>query len=255
MFSESLCMGCGACKTACKNGVHSFSDVSGCHGIAREKCISCGNCSKECPGGALELSAKEMSVDEIFREIKKDAVFFRRGGGVTLSGGEPLMQYDEAIRLLALCKQNGISTAVESCGEFKSDMITDLAEVCDFLLFDWKISDHELHKRCTGRSNENILQNLKKAAALNMNITLRCIIIEGINTCDSHYDTIAAIASTITNLRAVELLPYHRFGAAKALQLGMTDNTSEKLIPSAKTLAYACERISDQIPNAPVNIS
>lgn len=255
MFSESVCIGCGACEAVCKNGVHSFSGASGRHSIAREKCISCGSCTKECPGGALELSAKEMSVDEIFCEIKKDAVFFRRGGGVTLSGGEPLMQHSEAIRLLSLCKQNGISTAVETCGEFDGAVLPQLVDVCDYMLFDWKVSDPELHKRCTGRSNENILKNLKLAASLGAKITLRCIIINGINTCDSHYDKIAAIASDIPKLLSIDLLPYHRYGAAKGIQLGMTDNTSQKLIPSAETLAYACERISRQIPNAPVNIS
>lgn len=253
MFSESLCIGCGECAYVCKNGVHTF-DSQGIHSIFRKKCIACGMCCNECPGGALELSAKNMKTDDIFREIMKDSVFYKRGGGLTVSGGEPLMQPQETMELLSLCKHSGVSTAIETCGEFDGSILPHLSEVCDYILFDWKVSDPELHRRCTGRSNENILRNLRLAASLNVKIILRCIIIRGINTCNSHYDTIASIASEIPQLLSIDLLPYHRYGAAKGIQLGLTDNTSEKLIPTAETLLYARERISARLPGVTVNI-
>lgn len=152
LYDKEKCVGCGKCGETCQNGAHAFTTE---HTVDREKCITCGACVKACDNDALELVGKEMSVDEVLSEVLKDRAFYENsGGGLTLSGGEPLLQFDFSYEVLRQARLNGINTCVETCGFTSTEKITKIAQVTDVFLYDWKLTDDELHKRYTGVSNQ-----------------------------------------------------------------------------------------------------
>lgn len=203
----------------------------------------------DCPGGALTLSGGEKTVEELFSAVQQDQPFYGGTGGLTLSGGEPFAQAEEAVRLLAMCKAAGIGTAAETCGFFDPDILSRVAPVCDLFLWDWKISDPVLHRKWTGKSNEVIEKNLLTAAALGAHIRLRCILLNGVNTFEEHYEKIAGLAASIPNLDGVEFLPYHRYGGAKAEELGQKDPTADRFIPPKETLLNAEKAVRNRLPS------
>ncbi len=241
LLDERRCIGCGACREVCAYGVHSGTDR---HEIAREKCRACGACADVCPTHALELCGKEMRAEEILAEIERDRAFYGENGGMTLSGGEPFLQGRAAISVLQLCKQQGIHTAVETCGFFDESLLTDAVPVTDLFLWDVKDTDDERHKRYTGVSNELILRNLARAGALGARIRLRCILVNGVNTDAEHYRRIASIASSLSHLDGVDLIPYHAYGGSKATLLGLADNGRRDWIPTEEQLAEAKQSLA-----------
>lgn len=230
------CLGCASCVTVCKRNAHSINDS---HYIDRQKCVACGECATDCPTGAVEISGKDMSVDEIISVAKKDIAFYGKVGGVTLSGGEPLFYKDRAIELLSACKNTGLSTAVETCGYIDSEIIKKAVPFVDIFLWDIKDTDSERHKKYTGVNNELILSNLKLADDLGAKIRLRCILVNGVNTDDAHYESLAKIALSLKNLDGVEFIPYHAYGGTKATFIGGKDNGNKDYIPSKEQIYRA----------------
>ena len=131
LFYDKKCIGCRACEAVCPNKVHLFDEA---HALERKKCTVCENCAKACPTGALEICGKEMSVSEIVSVVERDRAFYGENGGVTLSGGEPLMQAEAVVKLLAECKKRGISTAVETCGYVDEEILVKAAKYIDTVL-------------------------------------------------------------------------------------------------------------------------
>lgn len=218
LFDTEKCVACGRCAETCRQKVHRFENG---HRVEREKCISCGCCVSECYEGAIELVGKEVSAREVMAEVVKDKVFYdNSGGGLTLSGGEPLMQFDFAYELLKLAKQNGIHTCVETCGFAKKEEVLKIAELTDIFLFDWKITDEEQHKKYTGSGNAQILENLKALDNSGAQIILRCPIIPKVNDNDAHFQGIAKIANSLQNVLEINVEPYHSFGRNKPMKLG-----------------------------------
>ena len=236
MFSESLCIGCGACLAACNSEAH--VTVGGIHGIERRRCIGCGACVEVCPTGACEMSCRVMSIEAIMAEIEKDRAFYGNEGGVTLSGGEPMAQPEACISILKQAHMAGINTAVETCGFFGHEWVAALAEYADLILWDMKDSDPERHRKYTGQSNRQIAENLALADRLGARIRLRCIIVEGVNADDGHMAAIANVYSGMEHCEGVELLPYHAYGGSKAVQLGRDDNSNRAWIPSPERMDY-----------------
>lgn len=255
MLSPETCIGCGKCLEVCPSGAHTAFD--GKHIIDRTICRSCFVCADNCVGGALSVSAKYMTVKEIMKPVLSDAAFYsvpqnepiealRIAGGLTLSGGEPLMFPDNALLLLSAAKQYRISTAVETCGQFDSSRLDEIAELTDVFLWDFKDGVNERHRKNTGVSNEHIIRNLLAADKFGIPIILRCILISGVNNDEAHLNAISDIYSKLKNCAKVQLLPYHPYGGVKYSALGRSDDTDSKYIPSTDTVEEFCTLLREK---------
>ena len=247
LFYEGKCIDCGACKESCKSGAHTLSGV---HVFDREKCNGCFDCAEVCPTGALKKCGEKMTVEEIISVVEKDRAFYGEKGGITLSGGEPLMQSDGALSLLKACKERGIHTAVETCGHVDAEVLKKTIPYVDIFLWDVKDTDTVRHKAYTGVGNERILSNLKTVNESGARIRLRCILVNGVNTDGRHYNALSNIAAGIKNLDGVEFIPYHAYGGSKAEAVGKKDNGSKTWIPSDSEV----ERARDILKKANVKV-
>ena len=219
MLHENSCIGCGECLKACERNLHAFSD--GHHILDRDACRSCGQCAEACVGGALSISGNEMTADEVLAIVLRDKSFYdNSGGGVTVSGGEPLMQADFCTELLTRAKAQGISTACETSGFGRWETIERLRSCVDLFLWDYKETSPERHREYTGADNTRILENLRKLSDLGAAIVLRCPIIPGLNDREEHFRGIADIANTHASVLRIEIEPYHSLGKSKAAALG-----------------------------------
>ena len=220
LFHSSRCTLCGGCVKACDSGVHAIKD--GVHLLKRESCSVSGKCAEVCPYGALELCGKLTTAEEAFAEVLRDKVFYETsGGGMTVSGGEPLFSFDFTYELLQLAKAGGIHTAIETCGFAPSERIERVAQFTDLFLFDIKETDSERHKRYTGADNALILSNLELINKLGVPTVLRCPIIPGYNDRDEHFSAIADIANRYDAVTGIDVEPYHPLGESKAEGLGI----------------------------------
>lgn len=235
LFYGSKCIGCDSC-VICNRKVHKLSHT---HTIERELCLGCGECVNECPTGALEIVGREYSVQELAKIIEKDRAFYGTTGGVTLSGGEPFAQAEESMRLLKLCKEIGIHTAIESCGYVSSDILKRAVPLTDLFLWDIKDTDSQRHKEYTGVPNERMINNLKLADSMGARTRIRCILVNGVNTTEKHYNGIAEIYHQLKNCEGVEFMPYHSFGGTKAVALGKTKGGNDYWIPSPEQVSAA----------------
>ncbi len=186
-----------------------------------EKCIGCGKCSEGCFAGAREICGKEYTREEVLSEILRDKDYYGKSGGVTFSGGEPLLQKEFLSGLLDLCRAHGVGTAVETSLFLYDEAIF---KKLDFVMADLKIWDSELHKRYTGVGNENIKENLRRLSRLGIPVLARTPVIPGVG---QGIGQIAAFLSSLGNVKKYELLPYHPLGKAKRKALGMEDDGFE----------------------------
>jgi len=195
-----------------------------------EKCMGCGRCSGispedtgfVCLNGAKRICGREMTPDAVMHEVVKDSVFYSHsGGGLTLSGGEPLFQPDFAIELLRRAKAAGIHTALETCGFARADVVQEAAEYTDLFLYDYKETDSAMHRAFTGADNAVILENLQRLDEMGKDIILRCPIIPGYNDRVDHFAGIGKVASRFGSIRHIEIEPYHAFGETKYAALGL----------------------------------
>lgn len=219
MLYEKLCIGCGECVSACEDKLHTFGDDG--HEIDRENCKRCLKCASSCVAGALTVSGKEMDSSDVLSEVMRDKSFYdNSGGGVTVSGGEPLMHTEFCAELLSAAKAQGINTAIETSGFGKWENIERLSACVDFFLWDYKETNPERHREYTGVDNSLILENLAKLDSLGANIVLRCPIIPGLNDRKEHFRGIADVANKHNSIIRVELEPYHSLGKGKATAIG-----------------------------------
>ncbi len=194
-----------------------------------EKCTQCGKCKNLafdnteffCPNEAKEICGRTVTTEEVIAEVMKDYEFYKNSaGGMTLSGGEPLFQFEFALELLQKAKANNLHTAIETCGFAEKSKIIKIAEFTDLFLFDFKESNPKLHKAYTGADNSLILENLFVLNELNKDIILRCPIITGYNDRQENYDKICELANALTSVKGVEIEPYHAFGESKYEVIG-----------------------------------
>jgi glycyl-radical enzyme activating protein len=219
-FNAEKCVNCLACMKVCPTGAH--KTIENRHAVRFELCMACGKCVDACNNDALRIIGYKMDVDSVFEEIKKDMDFYNiSGGGVTLSGGEPLMQMAVSFDLLKKCRGNGIHTCVETCGYLQKQNYEAILPFVDTFLFDYKITGSLNHKSYTGADNELILENLDFLHAHGSQIILRCPIIPGINDTEEHFRGIVDISSKYPGIRGVEILPYHNLGISKRAGLGL----------------------------------
>ncbi len=216
LFYPERCTGCGQCVTACPRQAIWIADRKS-H-TKRNLCDGCGKCADICLNAARTLSGRVWSAEDIFNEVKKDEAFYRRsGGGITLSGGEPLAQPEFSTAILSLCKRAGMHTAIETTGMARWGTLKQVLEYVDLLLYDLKHIDSRSHRRCTGIRNDLILENLKRIRTnFNTPIIARIPIIPGYN---ADLENIKATARFIVNEIGsdikVNVLAYHRLGETK----------------------------------------
>ena len=218
LYTAARCIGCGACAGACPHGVH----TSAPHTLDRARCTICGRCAAACPTGALRLSARAMSVEEIVRIALRDAPFYGASGGVTLSGGEPLLHTAQALTLLRACKEAGLHTAVETSGFFDSSALAALTPYIDLVLWDVKDTDSARHRQHTGHFAEPGIENLRRADAYGVKTRLRCIVVAGVNAVPAHAAAVAGLFRTLRHCTGVDFLPCHMMSGGKYAALGRT---------------------------------
>lgn len=217
IFKKSDCIRCGKCIEACEQQALS---VSNAFFIDRERCIQCGECTQVCPTQALEMKGKRMTVADVMRELQKEENLYRRsGGGITLSGGEPLAQPAFARELLKACKEKGWHTAIETTGFTTPEVIADVFPYVDLALTDIKAINPAIHLANTGIENSQILENLLRISFLTKTI-VRIPVIPGVNDNPEEIHNIAEFARLMSNVDTLHLLPYHSFGENKYGLLG-----------------------------------
>lgn len=227
-FFAHKCIGCGECAEVCPEGAHSFE--GGIHIVDRTKCKVCGKCEETCCGQALKRYGIEMSVEEIIPVLLEDKEFYdNSNGGVTLSGGECLIQADFCKELLKKLKENGIHTAVDTCGFVSKTAIDKVIPYTDIFLYDIKAIDEAVHIKCTGHSNKCILDNLRYIDQCGKKIEVRIPYVPGYNS--DQIEKIAELLKTLHNLTKVRVLPYHNYAGSKYAALEM-DNTLPVELPS-----------------------
>ena len=214
-IAEYNCRKCGKCVAVCPLGVRTLD------GIDHQQCDDCGQCADVCLYGGLEMKGSEMTADELFKEIERESVGYRRsGGGVTFGGGEPTVQADFVAEVLSRCQRVFYHTAVETCGMAKWENLEKILNHVDLLYFDIKHMDEQIHRKITGGSNRVILDNAQKASE-RVPMIVRIPVIPGLN--DSE-ENIRATSRFVSNLgdrvQRLELLPYHNLGELSYTRLG-----------------------------------
>lgn len=245
-YTDRFCIHCDRCVSICPAGAHQI--VNGTHLIHHSRCTHCMHCTTACPTGALEPCLQKRTVEELYQEILKDRDFYGKTGGVTLSGGEPMLYARPAARLLRQVKAADISTAIETCGFFDSEMLSDIVPFTDLFLWDVKDTDEERHLANTGASFRKIVENLRLADSLGAATRLRCILIRSVNLNETHLTAIARLYESLRHCQGVELLPYHAYGEAKYAQLGRDGCIRRDWIPTAAELTKAKKFLRKYVP-------
>ena len=221
LFTESKCIGCGNCFRVCSKSVHVLTGDK--HDILWDKCDACGDCVLECFSGALELAGKKVKVLDIIEDVLRDRVFYNNsGGGMTVSGGEPLAQPEFTKALLEQAQRLGIHTALDTSGYASWEILSKVLEHVDLILYDLKHMDSETHERLTGVSNELILENLAKIDAIGKPVWIRIPLIPGLNDDEPHFHRFGEYLNGFNHIERVDILRYHRLAESKYEQAGMT---------------------------------
>lgn len=239
-YYANKCIGCGECVSACPAGAHKITENG--HVFERESCVGCGKCESVCLGDALKFYGREMTVDQLLPLLLEDRAFYETsGGGVTLSGGECLSQADFCAELLKRLKQEGINTAVDTCGFVSAEMLEKVIPYTDTFLYDIKAIDEQVHIRCTGQSNRQILQNIQYLDSRGKAIEVRIPYVPGYN--DGEMEKIAEFLKPLKNVKAAKVLPYHNYAGSKYAALDM-ENTLPENLPTEEALRAAEETLS-----------
>jgi len=220
---DSLCIGCGTCMEVCPaRAIEAWPESEGLGvSIDRSRCTRCGECVKACVHGAMITYGSTMTVGEVFAEVMKDSSYYKTsGGGVTASGGEPLMQADFVAELFRQCRRMGIHTALETSGYGSRDACMTVCREADLVLFDLKVLDPAEHKRLTGRTNEVILRNFEWLVESGVPVRVRVPVIPGENDDAANIKAIAGYVAESDHDIQVDIIPYHGYGEGKYLMLG-----------------------------------
>ncbi len=221
LYNRSLCAGCGSCLERCPYGAVRVG-LDGTVTTDAEKCTRCGECCKECWFTARKMSSRLYTVDELFAEVVKDESVFRHsGGGITISGGEPLLHEEFNLQLLRRCREAGFTTAVETASLVPKQTILNFVPLVDTFLCDLKLFTREKHMEWTGMPNEIILDNLRTVTDVHPNVVIRVPLIPGVNDTDEEFGAMMRFAASLRHINSVHLLPFHQLGAGKYELAGM----------------------------------
>lgn len=245
IWRKERCLGCQDCQKSCPKGAISFSQEDLI--INENRCNLCGDCVAVCHSQALELIGKEMTVAQVMHEVEKDIPFYdESGGGVTFSGGEPLMQPDFLHSLVKACKEMEIHTAVDTCGYVNSDVLLRISEDVNLFLYDLKLVDNDKHIQFTGVSNQVILKNLKLLSQREKKIIIRFPLIPGVNDDEENIIATGKFVASLKNVNELSILPYHRAAVEKFKRLHKTKKPFISHPPSPEELSVI-KRIFNQL--------
>lgn len=219
LFSPEKCAGCGACSRVCPR--HAHECFRGEHVFRRDRCTGCGSCARVCFSGALERAGEFRTSAGILREAALDGDYYGQEGGLTVSGGEPLLQADFTQALLKGAKKRGWTGALETCGMAGPETVERMIPWTDFWLFDIKVVDEEKHRRFTGCSNRRILSNLRLLDEAGASVELRCPLIPGWNDSDADLLAIRDLKRSLRHPPTIRIEPFHPFGRGKSARLGL----------------------------------
>jgi pyruvate formate lyase activating enzyme len=254
-FTLSKCFYCGKCLEVCPEKAVQFENPQR---IDRSRCTVCGLCVALCPTGALEVIGKEVTVEELVREVEKDRPFYEEsGGGVTISGGEPLAQFDFTVELVRRLKARDFHVALDTSGyaegkEEDWNKLKILAELVDLVLYDIKLLDTEKHRYYVGVENRGILENARRLFHLHPEkLFLRYPLIPGVNDGEGDIVCLQSFLKGFPGVQ-VEILPYHRLGVGKYSRIGKEYTLSTLLPPTEEAVARVRKRLSETLPEVVV---
>ena len=248
MVKKDVCINCGSCVPVCPVSIHRLAPGTRQHEMAQDiECIGCRKCEEICPASALAVVGEMKTISELMEIIEEDRPFYETsGGGLTIGGGEVLMQPEAAANLLMACKNRGINTAIETCGYARPEVVKKVAEFTDLFLYDVKHMDSDKHYEQTGVRNEMILSNLTMLLENRNNVKIRIPLLKGVNDSNEMMHQLIQFLKPYQdhkNFKGIDLLPYHRLGVHKYSQLGWTYDVAGNAVLTAADL----ERIETYI--------
>jgi len=250
LLRPSLCIQCGACVAVCPHEAIGWDGEA--FATDRAICERCGACVTTCVAGARDIAGREMTVAQVMDEVLRDRIFYDgSGGGVTFSGGEPLLQGEFLLELLQACKAQELHTTVDTCGYAASQTLERVTPYVDLFLYDLKLMDDQRHQMVTGTSNQLILDNLRWLAAHQRPVVLRVPVVPGINDDEDNLRQVAALARSLPNITQVDLLAYHTLGMDKHERLNRPNPMPETVPPSADQMAA----IRDLLASVGLNVT
>lgn len=218
-----MCVSCGRCVQVCPSHAHKLEN--GVHVFDRTLCAGCGACVPVCAARALSMIGRTVETEELVADVLRDRSFFERsGGGVTLSGGEPMMQFAFTFSVLQSLKEQGIHVCLDTCGYAPRSHYEQLMPYVDIFLFDYKATEPEKHRELMGVDNALILDNLHFLLAQGAKVILRCPMVERVNDTQAHLEAIAALEKQYSQLLGVEIMAYHNLGKDKGLHVGRLED-------------------------------
>lgn len=238
-YYADLCRNCGRCVADCPAGAQEI--ISGRHDWSGSVCRACGRCEAVCPGGAMKQYGKVMTVEEALSLALEDRDFYEEsGGGVTVSGGEPLVQKEFTLALLKAVKREGIHTALDTCAFVPRQALEDALAVTDLFLVDFKHADPEVHRKLTGQGNECIKSNLEFLSSRGARIEIRIPFVPGCNDSPENMESTGAFLGKL-QIECVKLLPYHALARNKYAALQMPDTMPHAEAPAEEEIAKAVQ--------------
>ncbi|MDO8685145.1 MAG: glycyl-radical enzyme activating protein [Clostridiales bacterium] len=251
-FLPVKCIGCSKCSLACRRACHSMRD--GQRFYDREACVTCGDCVDACPSEALTLMGKNYTVKDVLEIVSRDKPFYKNSsGGMTCSGGEPMLQKDFLLELLIGAKAMDLHTAVDTAGHVPFHYFSEVLPYTDLFLYDLKCMDNDRHTAATGVGNRLILDNIRKLSEAGVEIWVRIPVIQGINDTLENMCRTAEFLQPLSGIKKVELLTFHRLGGGKYESMGKT-YTAMELLPATKEEMQALSQPFKDM-NITVNIS